>query len=761
MTIALSKQLSLEEFLGLVTSATNCLARKSSNGYQVKCPAHDDNVASLSVKSGDNGKLLLHCFTGCSVHSICVKLGINISQIMGTKPVTTVIPQQRKVATHEFVYTDENRKVLYKVVRTDYIPKSKSIAQFRWDDATGSWQPGLKDVLPTIYNLPAVKAAASNKGTVYIVEGELKAEALIERGFVATTASGGANNWKPDHARHFIGLETVIILPDNDIAGEKYAAAIVASLTPIIPDLVVVPADVLCKDTGIELATKEDIVDFFTRGGTTDHLHAGIARARAGKLEKTLKGCETVDFTHITDKSLAEAVLAIQKQSQNLVYCEHKGWFIYYPDKGIWALDREGNIAGRQVVSDVETYLKSALIDDKTKDRIAKTIGNVSRQRTVLAYLSSFPSMRIDAADLDRPGLLGLQNGVIDLSSLTRDSLTTGKALLAHSPKFYLTTQAPVSFDANANCLKFRQFLRELFDEDNEKISFLRQMLGYSLLGKPVEKLTLWIIGPSGTGKSTLLSVLSGIFGPYVCSQVPTSFLQPSGNNDLEQYRSAATVFGHGYRMAFISEIAPNGIDQSMFKTITGGTDEVSIREMGVLSRSVPNRVVFFAAGNYLPRVMPPDTDMAFWSRLVILPTTNKRADKINTKLDQALSSERSGILLWILFGIVEYLSSTAEGAAISIPLSIKEIRQNQAQPDEFAEFANTQLVFGKQYTVAIRDINQAWENYAGGKVTEKASKRLKAIGTQWFDQNGNLAEIKDIQKHSGRYLGGVGLLNK
>ena len=34
------------------------------------CPAHDDRTPSLSVRDGDGGKLLTHCFSGCSAESV-------------------------------------------------------------------------------------------------------------------------------------------------------------------------------------------------------------------------------------------------------------------------------------------------------------------------------------------------------------------------------------------------------------------------------------------------------------------------------------------------------------------------------------------------------------------------------------------------------------------------------------------------------------------------------------------------------------------
>lgn len=46
----------------------------SKSGFMVHCPAHDDRNPSLSVRGGNNGKVLFHCFAGCSQESVLKSL---------------------------------------------------------------------------------------------------------------------------------------------------------------------------------------------------------------------------------------------------------------------------------------------------------------------------------------------------------------------------------------------------------------------------------------------------------------------------------------------------------------------------------------------------------------------------------------------------------------------------------------------------------------------------------------------------------------
>jgi len=50
--------------------------RKSGSGWTARCPAHDDRNPSLSLRITDSGRLLLHCFAGCSFNEILPFLGV-------------------------------------------------------------------------------------------------------------------------------------------------------------------------------------------------------------------------------------------------------------------------------------------------------------------------------------------------------------------------------------------------------------------------------------------------------------------------------------------------------------------------------------------------------------------------------------------------------------------------------------------------------------------------------------------------------------
>ena len=44
--------------------------KSSGDEFKAQCPAHDDGTASLSVKAGKNGTVLLKCFAGCETAAV-------------------------------------------------------------------------------------------------------------------------------------------------------------------------------------------------------------------------------------------------------------------------------------------------------------------------------------------------------------------------------------------------------------------------------------------------------------------------------------------------------------------------------------------------------------------------------------------------------------------------------------------------------------------------------------------------------------------
>ena len=72
-------------------------AKATGDGWEARCPAHEDHRASLSINSGENGRVLLHCHRGCATDAVLSALNLKPGDLFPVK--TTSKP--RIVATYE------------------------------------------------------------------------------------------------------------------------------------------------------------------------------------------------------------------------------------------------------------------------------------------------------------------------------------------------------------------------------------------------------------------------------------------------------------------------------------------------------------------------------------------------------------------------------------------------------------------------------------------------------------------------------------
>jgi len=54
--------------------------RRNGSGWMSRCPAHLDKSPSLSVRNG-SGRVLMHCFAGCTIEAICEALNIRLNDL--------------------------------------------------------------------------------------------------------------------------------------------------------------------------------------------------------------------------------------------------------------------------------------------------------------------------------------------------------------------------------------------------------------------------------------------------------------------------------------------------------------------------------------------------------------------------------------------------------------------------------------------------------------------------------------------------------
>jgi hypothetical protein len=65
----------------LLLSRLQKVKRTGTGRYMACCPSHEDRSASLSIREVDDGRVLVHCFAGCSVDAVVHAAGLELSDL--------------------------------------------------------------------------------------------------------------------------------------------------------------------------------------------------------------------------------------------------------------------------------------------------------------------------------------------------------------------------------------------------------------------------------------------------------------------------------------------------------------------------------------------------------------------------------------------------------------------------------------------------------------------------------------------------------
>jgi hypothetical protein len=167
-----------------------------------------------------------------------------------------------------FYYHDAEDIVVYRNVRVPLLnadgsprlskkgKQDKTFVQQHYDGKT--WIPGRGTAPAVPYGLPDLLDAIASSEPVFVVEGEAKVDALCAWGLAATSFPKGCE----DRVEAIMAGADVVIVPDKDEAGAKYAAAVATALRPSASSIR------LLELPGLKVGG--DIIDWIADGGTIE-----------------------------------------------------------------------------------------------------------------------------------------------------------------------------------------------------------------------------------------------------------------------------------------------------------------------------------------------------------------------------------------------------------------------------------------------------------------------------------------------------------
>jgi putative DNA primase/helicase len=405
-------------------------------------------------------------------------------------------------------------------------------------------------------------------------------------------------------------------------------------------------------------------------------------------------------------------------------------------------MDTTGEVIRRAKYTVLAIYDElSAVLDDDERGKLSKHAKHSeagSRIREIVTLAESEASISITADRFDRdPMLFNVQNGTIDLRS---------GILHPHRREDFIGKISPYPYDPTATAPRFDHFLRQVFEGNEDVISFVKRALGYMLTGETGEHCLFFCHGSGRNGKSTLMDIISSVMGEYAKGTNPETLMvkgQGAATNDI-----AALA---GARFVPTSEITDGRrFAENVVKQLTGG-DRVQARFLYSEFFEFTPAFKIWLSANHKPGVT--GTDLAIWERIKLIPFNVTIPEKQRDRdLGKRLRGEGAGILRFIVEGCLEWQST-----GLAVPDEVRQATaEYRAEMDVLAGFIDECCVVNPRASVGATPLFEAFKQWADRSGEHQWTQRRfgTSLGERGFVQG---REPTKTKRHIWK---GIGLLH-
>jgi P4 family phage/plasmid primase-like protien len=257
---------------------------------------------------------------------------------------------------------------------------------------------------------------------------------------------------------------------------------------------------------------------------------------------------------------------------------------------------------------------------------------------------------------------LSFNNGL-----LIMDGKSGRSKLISHTPRYFSLTRLPYDYDAGADCPKWRRFLTEVMEGDDERIELLRQWAGYLLMPDNLRQKFLLIAGSGRNGKTVFTSVLERMVGLDNVSHVP-----------LCQFSNQFALSGTLGKVLNSSSESSGVLDkfaETTLKSYTSGDRMTFQRKYKEPVHDFPTAKIMIST-NQLPQFT--DKSSGIWRRLLFVPFERSIAEhQQNPNLIEELSTELGGIFNWAFEGLKSLMQAGRFTMPKKCSMAIEQYRRD------------------------------------------------------------------------------------
>ncbi|MBZ5527068.1 MAG: hypothetical protein LAN71_04075 [Acidobacteriia bacterium] len=388
---------------------------------------------------------------------------------------------------------------------------------------------------------------------------------------------------------------------------------------------------------------------------------------------------------NLNDTGNSERLLAVH--GENLLYVSPwKDWLGW--DWNRWLKDEKDKIraltryAMKQFGKEAFDAGNRTLIDFAKYSLNTKAISNaINEARDQRALLPT---------ELDHNrDLLNFQNGTLNLR--------TGE-LRPHDRADHITKLIHCPHNRDAHCPTITKFLMEAVGE--EQYSLLLRALGYTLTGHVSEKCIFVCWGPTNTGKTTLLNLLSEFFFKEYSTLIMADSLMQSIRQDSNTLSDLADLCGA--RFAQTSETRENQrLDEATLKRITPGQGLIrAVRKYELPFTFSPTHKIWVDTNHAIVATATGDD---VWGRIIPFEFGPRIPDeKIDRTLPARLRAEMEGFFALVC----EEAKAWYEQGLGALPEKIIDTRKNwKNNADRVRRFITECCELDKDQLIKNREI--------------------------------------------------------
>ncbi len=232
-----------------------------------------------------------------------------------------------------------------------------------------------------------------------------------------------------------------------------------------------------------------------------------------------------------------------------------------------------------------------------------------------------------------------VRNGLLELATGT---------LHAPSPRLFATAGAAVDYDPTATCPEWLRFLEQIFSDedgiDHETVRLARQVFGWLVAGDTTRHAIPLVIGPTRSGKSTMMTVLRELLSAGNVCAPPLASLAESRFGLAPLLGKTAAIIPDARLGSRADQAAVAGL-----LLAASGHDTVSIDRKGRDAVEARLRCRIVVVTNELPRIS--DASDALAGRFLVVETRNSFLGREDLGLEERLRAELPGVLRWALEG--------------------------------------------------------------------------------------------------------------